>query len=424
MFERFTERARRVLVESQSFARELGSDFIDTEHMLVGVMRTGDTLAAELVHASGVTEQLVLESIIRIRGRHDPTPTADPPFTEQAKKSMEYALREALQQGKSYIGPEHLLLGLMRAEQSRANDILNDNGLSLNRARELVTNPSPRTKASAQDDIGSSLKEELAEIDEDDEKVEQLFDELDDSPRSEKEQVSRYEIQLRLFVDNPQLPQPVYPIKLDRATEFDDARQRAAALSVEPILQRIERFITSESIEPESLAQLESDRSILAYCLRAPNIDPITVSRAIARVIQILGPDSRNRGAIIETAAEAGFEDPEAVADSVIGAMTAVANFGSEDSVSAGSALTDATEAISHLSAAVESKMTADEVSTWREAVREGRDRLLSEGLPDSLAQWFSPKGFAIGTGSLVGSIAFLYPLLNSIAHLINSLAK
>ena len=114
MFERFTSRARRVLVLAQEEARLLGHDFIGTEHILLGLIHEGEGVAAQALERSGITLEVVRDNVERIVGRAGTPPGGSPPFTPRAKKVLELALREALQHGHSYIGTEHLLLGLIR----------------------------------------------------------------------------------------------------------------------------------------------------------------------------------------------------------------------------------------------------------------------------------------------------------------------
>jgi ATP-dependent Clp protease ATP-binding subunit ClpC len=137
MFERFTDRSRRVLVYAQDEARDLGHDFIGTEHLLLGLVREGDGIAAKTLRAVGVTEIAIREKIEALVGRGDSSP-GSPPFTERAKKTLELSLREALQLGHSYIGTEHLLLGLVRKGDGVAVQILRDLNIEQTQIRESV----------------------------------------------------------------------------------------------------------------------------------------------------------------------------------------------------------------------------------------------------------------------------------------------
>ena len=126
MFERFTDRARRVLVLAQEEARDLNHAFIGTEHILLGLIREGEGVAARALDALGITYGAVREEV---RGLVEPITNASsgsPPFTPGAKKALELSLREALQLRHSYIGPEHMLLGLVRQGEGAAVHILSD----------------------------------------------------------------------------------------------------------------------------------------------------------------------------------------------------------------------------------------------------------------------------------------------------------
>jgi hypothetical protein len=126
VFERFTERARQVVVLAQEEARLLGHDRIGTEHILLGLLREEEGLAGRVLASLGVTLESVRAEVIRIAGSGERRGGGQIPFTPDAKKALERALREALSLGHDYIGTEHLLLGLVRQEQSLAVSILLD----------------------------------------------------------------------------------------------------------------------------------------------------------------------------------------------------------------------------------------------------------------------------------------------------------
>ncbi|HWE68388.1 MAG TPA: Clp protease N-terminal domain-containing protein [Acidimicrobiales bacterium] len=114
MFERFTDRARHVLVLAQEEARLLNHNFIGTEHLLLGLIHERDGLAAQALSAAGVTLESVRAAVEEILSGVTSLDTGSPPFTPRAKKVLEYSLRQALQLDHAYIGTEHLLLGLLR----------------------------------------------------------------------------------------------------------------------------------------------------------------------------------------------------------------------------------------------------------------------------------------------------------------------
>ena len=138
MFERFTDRARRVVVLAQEEARELGHSYIGTEHLLLGLIRERDGVAARALEALGIRLDAVRHEIREIIGKGSGMPSGHIPFTPRAKKVLELSLREAQQLGHSYIGTEHILLGLIREAEGVAAQVLVKLGGDLNRVREQV----------------------------------------------------------------------------------------------------------------------------------------------------------------------------------------------------------------------------------------------------------------------------------------------
>ncbi len=126
MFERFTERARQVVVLAQDEARALKHNYIGTEHILLGLLREEEGLAARVLESLDITVDEVRSQVARIVGQGDEVTTGQIPFTPRAKKVLELALREALSLGHNYIGTEHILLGLVRENEGVAARILLD----------------------------------------------------------------------------------------------------------------------------------------------------------------------------------------------------------------------------------------------------------------------------------------------------------
>jgi ATP-dependent Clp protease ATP-binding subunit ClpC len=120
MFERFTERARQVVVLAQDEARTLKHNYIGTEHILLGLLREEEGLAARVLRSLDITVEEVRAQVARIIGQGDEPPDANVPFTPRAKKVLELALREALSLGDNYIGTEHILLALVRENEGVA----------------------------------------------------------------------------------------------------------------------------------------------------------------------------------------------------------------------------------------------------------------------------------------------------------------
>jgi ATP-dependent Clp protease ATP-binding subunit ClpC len=153
MFERFTERARQVIVLAQEEARMLRHNYIGTEHLLLGLLREADGVAARVLGTLDVTLEEVRGEVTRIVGEGDHESQGQIPFTPRAKKVLELALREALSLGHNYIGTEHILLGLMRESEGVAARILNDLDVDADRARQevmrVLSGPSRRPQRGA-----------------------------------------------------------------------------------------------------------------------------------------------------------------------------------------------------------------------------------------------------------------------------------
>ncbi len=138
MFERFTDRARRVIVLAQDEARNLKHNYLGTEHILLGLIREGEGVAAKALEALDITLDEVRAQVIEIIGEGQEPPSGHIPFTPRAKKVIEYAMREGLQLGHSYIGTEHLLLGLTREPDGVAAQVLTKLGADMPRVRSQV----------------------------------------------------------------------------------------------------------------------------------------------------------------------------------------------------------------------------------------------------------------------------------------------
>jgi len=138
MFERFTDRARRVIVLAQEEAKMLNHNYIGTEHILLGLIHEGEGVAAKALEALDISLDAVREQVQDIIGQGQQRPTGHIPFTPRAKKVLELSLREALQLGHSYIGTEHILLGLIREGEGVAAQVLVKLGADLNRVRQQV----------------------------------------------------------------------------------------------------------------------------------------------------------------------------------------------------------------------------------------------------------------------------------------------
>ena len=138
MFERFTDRARRVVVLAQEEARLLNHNYIGTEHILLGLIHEGEGVASKALEGLGISLESVREQVQEIIGQGQQAPSGHIPFTPRAKKVLELSLREALQLGHNYIGTEHILLGLIREGEGVAAQVLVKLGADLGSVRQQV----------------------------------------------------------------------------------------------------------------------------------------------------------------------------------------------------------------------------------------------------------------------------------------------
>jgi ATP-dependent Clp protease ATP-binding subunit ClpC len=138
MYERFTERARRVVVLAQEEARMLGHDYIGIEHILLGLIGEGEGVAAKALESLGISLETVRQQVEEIIGQGRRAPSGHIPFTAPAKEVLELSLREALQLGHNYIGTQHILLGLIGEGEGVAAQVLVKLGADHNRVRQQV----------------------------------------------------------------------------------------------------------------------------------------------------------------------------------------------------------------------------------------------------------------------------------------------
>ncbi len=153
MFERFTERARQVVVLAQDEARILRHNYIGTEHLLLGLLREDEGLAGRVLIDLGVSLEDVRAQVARIIGAGDEAATGQIPFTPRAKKVLELSLREGMALGHNYIDTEHILLGLLRENEGVAVRILLDLGVDAEKIRHEIVRklgPSPASSLAFQ----------------------------------------------------------------------------------------------------------------------------------------------------------------------------------------------------------------------------------------------------------------------------------
>jgi hypothetical protein len=138
VFERFTDRARKVLALAQEEALLLNHSFIGTEHILLGLIHEGEGIGAKALESLGISLEAAREKVEQTIGPAGSGPTESPPFTPRAKKVLDLSLREALQLGHNYIGTEHILLGLVREGEGVAAEVLVSLGADLPQVRQQV----------------------------------------------------------------------------------------------------------------------------------------------------------------------------------------------------------------------------------------------------------------------------------------------
>ncbi|GAB2949518.1 hypothetical protein GCM10027203_61520 [Nonomuraea fastidiosa] len=170
MFERFTDRARRVVVLAQEEARMMNHDYIGTEHILLGLIHEGEGLASLVLTECGVQLERVRAFVEQEMGHGAKEPHGHIPFTQRAKKVLELSLREALQLRHNYIGTEHILLGLIREGEGPAAQALADAGVEPADVRRRVLDRLSRGSRERPSEIfaagGSTLQEQLTQIQE------------------------------------------------------------------------------------------------------------------------------------------------------------------------------------------------------------------------------------------------------------------
>ncbi|QYC42983.1 ATP-dependent Clp protease ATP-binding subunit ClpC1 [Nonomuraea coxensis DSM 45129] len=176
MFERFTDRARRVVVLAQEEARMMNHGYIGTEHILLGLIAEGEGLAALVLEDSGVEQGRVRAFVERETGHDGKPPSGHIPFTQRAKKVLELSLREALQLRHNYIGTEHILLGLIREGEGLAAEALVDAGADLAGLRQRLLDRVGRGSRERPPEVlfagAGSVNERLAQIQESLERIE------------------------------------------------------------------------------------------------------------------------------------------------------------------------------------------------------------------------------------------------------------
>jgi ATP-dependent Clp protease ATP-binding subunit ClpC len=164
VFERFTDRARRVVVYAQEEARMLNHNYIGTEHILLGLIHEGEGVAARALKTMSISLDSARQRVEEIIGQGPAVPVGHIPFTPRAKKVLEDALREALQLGHNYIGTEHILLGLLREGEGVGAQVLQELGASLEQVRTTVIQLLAGYTASAEEAAGAGSVGPMTEV--------------------------------------------------------------------------------------------------------------------------------------------------------------------------------------------------------------------------------------------------------------------
>jgi ATP-dependent Clp protease ATP-binding subunit ClpA len=262
MLERFTDRARRVVVLAEEEARMLDHNWIGTEHILLGLIREGEGVAAKALESLGITLQPVRQQVEEIIGRGEQVPSEVIPFTPRAKKVLELSLREAGHLGHHYVGTEHILLGLIREGDGVAPQVLVMLGADLNRVRQqvivLISGQQPRE--------GAPVTEMQARLDVVDGRVAALEQRVGIAPDTSDvdEQIAQVRREKESAVDARDYEQA--------AARRDREKELLAAKAA-----RQEQWVAGHSALPvlaERVQQLADEIERLRALLREHGIDP------------------------------------------------------------------------------------------------------------------------------------------------------
>jgi ATP-dependent Clp protease ATP-binding subunit ClpC len=275
MFERFTDRARRVVVLAQEEARMLHHDYIGTEHILVALIREGGGVAAQALESLGITAEAVRQQVEEIigRGQQEP-PRGHLPFTPRAKKILQLSMREAIALGHAYTGTEHILLGLIRVGEGPAMQVLNGLGVDPNRVRQRVIQLVSARRVEAEPGTGRAAGRGKRKL------LSELRGHLD----SLEWRLSVLEQRVGTAPDLAQLDQEITQVRSDKesaidAQDFENAavlrdreqqllgdkaarQQEWAALpSLSDEIERLRDLLRRHGIDPQDGAALEHENS-------------------------------------------------------------------------------------------------------------------------------------------------------------------
>jgi hypothetical protein len=264
MFERFTDRARRVVVLAQEEARMLNHNYIGTEHILLALIREGGGIAAQALASLGITEEAARQQVEQIVGRGQQDPSGGHiPFTPRAKKTLQLSMREAIALGHAYIGTEHILLGLVREGDSPAMQVLNGLGIDPVRVRQqvirLVSARQVQEEPGTSRATGRGKRKQLSE--------------LRDGFRSLEWRLSVLEQRVGTAPDQGQLDQEITQVRHDKESAIDAQDFENAAV----LRDREQQLLGDKAAllqEWAALPSLSDEVERLRDLLRRHGIDP------------------------------------------------------------------------------------------------------------------------------------------------------
>jgi hypothetical protein len=264
MFERFTDRSRRVVVLAQEEARALNREFVGTEHLLLGLIREDGGLAAQALESLGISEDAARRQVEEITGRGEAGPAKGHlPLTAHAKKVLQLSLREAMALGHGYIGTEHILLGLIREDAGAATRVLNGLGVDPNAIRQQVIRQVSARQIRQQPGtaraVGRGKRRQLSE--------------LRDQLNSVSWRLSVLEQRVGTAPDLAQLDRDITQVRRDRESAIDAQDFEHAAV----LRGREQRLVDDKAArlqEWAALPSLSDEVERLGDLLRRHGIDP------------------------------------------------------------------------------------------------------------------------------------------------------
>ena len=264
MFERFTDRARRVVILAQEQARMLNHNYVGTEHILLALIREGGGVAAQALESLGITEEAARQQVREVTGRgQQHPPRGHIPFTPRAKKILQLSMREAIALGHAYIGTEHILLGLVREDDGAAVRVLNALGADPARVRQQVIRLVSARRAQAEPGTGRAAGRGKRKL------LSELRGHLD----SLDWRLSVLEQRVGTAPDLAQLDQEITQVRSDKESAID-AQDFENAAVLRDREQQLLRDKAARQQEWADLPSLSDEVERLRDLLRRYGIDP------------------------------------------------------------------------------------------------------------------------------------------------------